>query len=59
MYYLNSKRYSYEINSIVENKADIMQHVLKIQKISLLSKHMKWIPRGVFLRVFTFGKADL
>jgi len=41
MYYLNSKRYSYEINSIVENKADIMQHVLKIQKISLLSKHMK------------------
>jgi len=37
----------------VENKTEIMQNVLKMQWINfLLLKCIKWISRGVFLRVF-------
>jgi hypothetical protein len=36
----------------VENKAEIMQHVLKMQQISLLPKCIKHISSGVFLHVF-------
>ena len=35
----------------VENKMEIMQHILKIQWIPLLSKYTKWISRSVFLCV--------
>ena len=39
----------------VENKTVIMQHVLKIQYISLLPKYIKWVSRGV-LHVFAYAK---
>jgi hypothetical protein len=32
----------------VENKTEIIQHVLKIQQISLLPKYIKWISRVDF-----------
>ena len=32
----------------VENKTEIIQHVLKMQHIYLLPKYIKWISRGVF-----------
>jgi hypothetical protein len=34
--------------NFVENKTEIMQHILKMQQISLLPKYIKWICRGVF-----------
>jgi len=39
----------------VENKTEIMQHVLKMQYISLLSKYIKRVSWGV-LHVFAYGK---
>ena len=39
----------------VENKTQIMQHVLKMQKISLLPKHTKEIYSGVFPHVFMYA----
>jgi hypothetical protein len=41
----------------VENKTDILQHVLKMQYISLLPKHIKLISRGVFLHAFVYVNA--
>ena len=51
----------------VENKTEIMQHVLKMQQTSLLSKYTKWISKGVFFtcvyicgcRSFKVNKWDL
>jgi len=34
---------------------EIMQHVLKVQKITSLPKYVKWVSRLVFLCVFTFA----
>jgi len=39
----------------MESTEEIMQHVLKIQKITSLPKYMKWVSRLVFLHVFTFA----
>jgi len=39
--------------NFVENKTEFMQYVLKIQSISLLPEHMKWIFIGIFLCVCT------
>jgi hypothetical protein len=43
----------------VENKTELMKRVLKMQQISLLSKYIKLISRGVFLRVFIRAGVDL
>ena len=43
----------------MENKTEIMQHVLKIPNISLSSTYIKWTERSDFLRVFMYVNADL
>jgi hypothetical protein len=39
---------------MVENKAEIVQHVLKMQLISLLQKYIKLISVGAFVCVLTY-----
>jgi hypothetical protein len=41
----------------VENKTEIMQHVLEMQLISFLSKYTKLIYMGAFQCAFAFGGA--
>ena len=43
----------------VENKAEIIHHVLKIMQISLLPKYIKSISWGVFLLVFVYANARI
>jgi hypothetical protein len=57
-YYLNRKIYKYE-QHYMENKPQIMQHVLKMQYISLLLKYITLISRGVFQHLFTYVNISL
>ena len=43
----------------MEEKIQIMHHVLKIHQISLFSKYIKLISRGVFLCVFMRGNTEV
>jgi len=57
-YYVNKKTYNYAINTIF-GKSEIIQHVLKIQFISLLPKYIKRISACVLLCVFAYTNAGV
>lgn len=40
------------------NKLDVMQHVLKMQKTSMLPKHIKLFSKCVFLCMFTYANVS-
>jgi len=53
VYYLNKKNIKLRNKwHFLENKKDSGQHVLKVQKISLLHKYIKWTPRGALCSLF-------
>jgi hypothetical protein len=58
MYCLNKKRVQNKWH-FVENKTEIIEHVLKMQYIFLLPKHIKLILGGFFSPVFTYTNAGL
>lgn len=42
----------------MENKTEVIQHVLKVQLISLSFLYITWISRGVFLCVYAYANVS-